>query len=58
MTEKHILGFESAAHSEYASNEHSDACRIVNIFVNSAMILPNDLNPDRMEFSERTGDNK
>ena len=31
------------------------ACRIANIALNDAMILPYDANPGRMEFSERTG---
>ena len=31
------------------------ACRIANIAINDAMILPYDANPARMEFSERTG---
>jgi hypothetical protein len=31
------------------------ARRIANIALNDAMILPYDANPDRMEFSERTG---
>jgi hypothetical protein len=30
-------------------------CRIASIVPNHAMILPNDANPSRMEFSERTG---
>jgi hypothetical protein len=30
------------------------ACRIANIAINDAMILPYDANPGRMEFSERT----
>jgi hypothetical protein len=30
------------------------ACRIANIALNDAMILPYDANPDRMEFSEGT----
>ena len=31
------------------------ACRIANIALNDAMILPYNANPGRMEFSERTG---
>jgi hypothetical protein len=33
------------------------ACRITNIAINDAMILPYDANLARMEFSERTIDN-
>jgi hypothetical protein len=32
------------------------ACRIANIAINDAMILPYDANLARMKFSERTGD--
>jgi hypothetical protein len=31
------------------------ACRVANITLNDAMILPYDANPGRVEFSERTG---
>jgi len=31
-------------------------CRIANIDPNDAMILPHNANPDRIEFSESTGD--
>jgi len=31
------------------------ACRIANIALNDAMILPYNANPGRIEFSERTG---
>ena len=54
MTEKQILGFNPAPRLEHIAISLPSACRIANIALNDAMILPHDANPHRMEFSERT----
>src|ERR1017187_2697156 len=48
------LGFNPAPRLEHIAISLPSACRIANIALNDAMILPHDANPHRMEFSERT----
>jgi hypothetical protein len=54
MTEKQILGFNPAPRLEHIAANIPSACRIANIALIDAMILPYDANLGRMEFSERT----
>jgi hypothetical protein len=49
MTEKQILGFKPAPRLEQVGDVPS-ACRIANIALKDAMILPYDANPGRMKF--------
>ena len=54
MTEEQILGFKPAPRPKQVGDEIPSACRTANINPNDAIILPYDVNPHRMEFSERT----
>jgi len=55
MTEKQVLGLKPVPRLEQVGTNIPSACRIANIALNDAMILPYDANPGRMKFSERTG---
>jgi hypothetical protein len=55
MTEKQILGFNPAPRLEHIAANIPSACRIANIALIDAMILPYDANLGQLEFSERTG---
>jgi hypothetical protein len=56
MAEKQVLGFKPAHRDlNKATMNIPSEFRIASIAPNHALILPNDANPDRMQFSERTG---
>jgi hypothetical protein len=55
MTEKQILGFNPPPRLEHIAANIPSACRIANVALIDAMILPYDANLGRMEFLERTG---
>ena len=53
--EKQILGSKPAPRDlNMSARNIPSACRIANIALNDAMILPYDATPSRMEFSQRT----
>jgi hypothetical protein len=52
MTEKQVLGFKRAPRLVQIDDEHPSEFRIASIGRNHAMILPNDTNPGKIEFSK------
>src|SRR5947209_12070269 len=54
LTEKQVLSLKPPPRLESARSMPSE-CRIAIIGSHDAMILPHDVNPGRIKFSERTG---